>query len=366
MKICKYCNSQNIDNASFCASCGSSEFIYKCNNCGNLFEGGLYCTNCGVKIGQTSKICPRCGKEYYSPVCPDCGFGAVNSYTQNSVYVPVTEVRPKKRKTWLWVLGWIFIFPLPLTLILRKNTKIDKRIRCLLIAAAWLLFLVLVFCADSEEIQNNDPSGITGQGSTTVFQTETERQTTTIITSETETEKQKETTSESPTETTTEESSETTTDKQAETTEAQTETTTEKPTETTTKKVINDSVSYSSNSASTVQNGDSGQYSYRSNGGTYYVYWIIDFDEGYAYRFCEGNGDGSCDRIPIDYGTLNDVCVVTYHDHGDEWSYGLHFHTVNRPEHLVVEDENGFTNDYYPTDLNDALSLKRIKTIIDF
>lgn len=31
-------------------------------------------------------------------------------------------VAPKKRKTWLWVLGWICIFPLPLTiLMLRKK-----------------------------------------------------------------------------------------------------------------------------------------------------------------------------------------------------------------------------------------------------
>ena len=73
-------------------------------------------------------------------------------------------------------------------------------------------------------------------------------------------------------------------------------------------------VSYSTNPDSTVKNGDSGVYAYKSRGGTYSNYYIIDFDEGYVYSFSEGNGSGGCDRVKIDFCDLNSVMVITYHD----------------------------------------------------
>ena len=37
------------------------------------------------------------------------------------------------------------------------------------------------------------------------------------------------------------------------------------------------------------------------------IYYIIDFDEGYTYYFCEGNGDTTCDRVRITEGDLKEV-----------------------------------------------------------
>lgn len=48
-----------------------------------------------------------------------------------------------KRKTWLWVLGWIFIFPLPLTLILLKKQGMDKKAKYGIIAAAWVVYVII-------------------------------------------------------------------------------------------------------------------------------------------------------------------------------------------------------------------------------
>lgn len=48
-----------------------------------------------------------------------------------------------KRKTWLWVLGWIFIFPLPLTLILLKKQGMDKKAKYGIIAAAWVVYVLI-------------------------------------------------------------------------------------------------------------------------------------------------------------------------------------------------------------------------------
>ena len=124
-----------------------------------------------------------------------------------------------------------------------------------------------------------------------------------------------------------------------------------------------EAVSYSTNTMKTVKNGNSGVYSYRSRGGQYYNYYIIDFDEGYVYYFTEGNGDTSCDRLKIQSGDLNDKVIITYHDGGDVWSYGLHFKWKNQPDHLIMQDNDGFEFDFYTTDLEDALELKNKKTI---
>jgi transcription elongation factor Elf1 len=48
----------------------------------------------------------------------------------------------KKRKTWLWVLGWIFIFPVPATILIqRSNMNIVTRV--FLIILVWVLYLAI-------------------------------------------------------------------------------------------------------------------------------------------------------------------------------------------------------------------------------
>lgn len=123
---------------------------------------------------------------------------------------------------------------------------------------------------------------------------------------------------------------------------------------------------FSTNDLETTRKGNTGAFSYKSRGGSYDIYWIIDFDEGYVYSFTDGNGDASCARIAIGSGTLNDVVIITYHDGNSSWSYGLHFKWKNQPDHLIVQDNDGFTYDYYCTDLNSALSIKNEKTIYDY
>lgn len=127
-----------------------------------------------------------------------------------------------------------------------------------------------------------------------------------------------------------------------------------------------DPVWYSTNTPSTVSNGNSGVYAYKNKGGNYDVYWIIDFDKGYVYNFFEGNGDDYCDRLKIESGDLNSVLIITYHDDNATWSYGLHFKYVDNPEHLVLQDNDGFTIDFYPTNLSKALAVRGNKTINDY
>ena len=125
-------------------------------------------------------------------------------------------------------------------------------------------------------------------------------------------------------------------------------------------------VFYSTNDYDTAKNGNTGVFSYSSRNGGYDIYWIIDFDEGYVYYFTDGSGDDFCDRLEIDYGTLNDAISVTYHVGGDTWSYKLHFKYVNHPETLIMVDQNGTDWEYTTTDLSDALELKDALKVTDY
>lgn len=126
------------------------------------------------------------------------------------------------------------------------------------------------------------------------------------------------------------------------------------------------SVYYSTNDSETVKNGNTGVYSYKSQGGTYEIYWIIDFDDGYVYYFTNGNGNDTCDRTKIDSGDLNTSLITTYHDGRDVWSYNFHFKYVDIPTTLIMIDNDGFEYKYSATDLDKALSLRDTKTITDY
>lgn len=140
---------------------------------------------------------------------------------------------------------------------------------------------------------------------------------------------------------------------------------TKKPTEST-KPDESKSLSYSTNDRDTAKKGNSGVFSYKKAGNSYDIYYIIDFDEGYVYRFTDGNGDETCDRLKIESGDLNDVLIVTYHDGTDTWQNGLHFKYKNQPDTLILEDDDHFEYKFTTTTLSNALSKRDSKRIIDY
>lgn len=125
-------------------------------------------------------------------------------------------------------------------------------------------------------------------------------------------------------------------------------------------------VFYSTNDYETAKKGNTGVFSYKNKSGSYDIYWIINFDEGYVYWFTEGNGESTCDKVKIVSGDLNDKITVTWHDDDDQWSWYLHFKYVNHPEKLVVNDHNGFATELTTTDLDDALELRNTKKIKEY
>lgn len=152
MKVCKYCESECRDSVEICPSCGAKEFDNKCENCGKVFKSE-YCPNCGIKAGTKAKICPKCGREYFTNACPDCGY--VPTGEKETVYVynnnPTPPLRTKRR-TWLWVLGWIFIFPVPLTILLtRRENNLSTPLKIIFVVLAWIVYFALAYMGQQDE-----------------------------------------------------------------------------------------------------------------------------------------------------------------------------------------------------------------------
>lgn len=159
MKVCQFCGAENPDSVAICTSCGANKFQYKCENCGTVFDKGKYCPNCGVKVGTKAKKCPRCGTNYYSSACPDCGYTAVSDKAAVAKNGTTTETK-KKKKIWPWVLGWIFIFPLPLTILMARKKNLNKKAKIGVIIAAWVLYFVLAAFGKSSDRADTSKSSM--------------------------------------------------------------------------------------------------------------------------------------------------------------------------------------------------------------
>jgi hypothetical protein len=114
------------------------------------------CEHCGAPLQVTGKVvkCEYCGCETVfegftgASVAHDpANTGARQSAPQaDAVYQapPLSsEEKPKKKgHLILWILGWLFIFPLPATILIqRKKNEWSPIIRYALIIFLWMLYL---------------------------------------------------------------------------------------------------------------------------------------------------------------------------------------------------------------------------------
>ena len=127
-----------------CPNCGAEVSGSVCNFCGSLLSAETTqkarCSNCGstnitFKRENQGEIRGKNAKRIVHRTvgyCKDCG---------NTWYI--SEEAPKPRKTWLWVLGWIFIFPLPLTILLLRKKEMKPFIKYTIIAIAWIIYIII-------------------------------------------------------------------------------------------------------------------------------------------------------------------------------------------------------------------------------
>jgi hypothetical protein len=75
------------------------------------------------------------------------------------------QLSKKTSKLWLWVLGWIFIFPVPLTILIFRTKKIDKKIRMGIIATVWIIYFLMVIFYKSSSDKNTNLTDVTIESS---------------------------------------------------------------------------------------------------------------------------------------------------------------------------------------------------------
>ena len=161
-KFCEYCGSEmpqekptvNITNNYYgsttpydnteiestlgkCPKCGNSKITFKRERVGTATQSRSRKNYIGTgrQVQSVSQSAYRT-----VGVCQNCG------YTWN----PNATNKGSGNKTWLWVLGWICIFPVPLTILLLRKKDMKPAIKYGIIAVAWILFLVIGMAGNSK------------------------------------------------------------------------------------------------------------------------------------------------------------------------------------------------------------------------
>ena len=122
----------------------------------------MKCTSCGAEI--TGKYCEYCGSEAPKE---NIIVNVTNNYYNNA---PIqddstsTPNRKTKKRIWLWILGWLFIFPLPLTILLLKKKSVRPVIKYSVIIVEWLLYFV-IFAPEKQKPDSIDVE-VTSEAST--------------------------------------------------------------------------------------------------------------------------------------------------------------------------------------------------------
>lgn len=70
------------------------------------------------------------------------------------------QTPPRRRHILLWIFGWLFIFPIPLTILVVRSQKLKPLAKAVIIAAGWILYIAM--CAgDSSEGQQTSSADVT-------------------------------------------------------------------------------------------------------------------------------------------------------------------------------------------------------------
>lgn len=122
------------------------------------------CYKCGANLrvdaGRKSAFCEYCGAQVLiddevqrlqidNAESAGYAFEKGRQRAQNeaqtaryNAYQPQPAPKKNKKIVW-WVLGWIFIFPIPLTILIARNKRLKIGAKICIIAAAWVVYLMI-------------------------------------------------------------------------------------------------------------------------------------------------------------------------------------------------------------------------------
>ncbi|MBR5381538.1 MAG: hypothetical protein IK136_02840 [Oscillospiraceae bacterium] len=122
---------------------------------------GAICPHCGARLtvhtGQDRVICDYCGMPFPLEKPADRYRDAPCEAAAPAAEAPAMPPQPRKRHTLLWVLGWIFIFPVPLTILMLRNRTLPAWARYGVIAAGWIVYLLIAIKPGGGDRQTAEP-----------------------------------------------------------------------------------------------------------------------------------------------------------------------------------------------------------------
>ena len=161
---CPNCGADIEQNSRFCSYCNSPITIEMQRTQEQLNKSG--CPKCGstnitFKRENQGEVRGKKGKQIVHKTvgfCKDCGY----------TWYPNTPVNQQKSgsKMWLWVLGWIFIFPVPLTILMLRNKEMKPAIKYGVIAAGWIVYLIIGLAGGGGKNSNTNTNTNSSTGTT--------------------------------------------------------------------------------------------------------------------------------------------------------------------------------------------------------
>lgn len=121
-----------------CSRCGSNDITFKRENRGEYSDGQTR-----QVLHRTVAVCNDCGNTWVTEQDTPVRTAPTYTVTQNGANWTVERAAPKQRNTFLWVLGWIFIFPVPLTILLLRKKDMNPYLKYGLIAAGWIAYFAI-------------------------------------------------------------------------------------------------------------------------------------------------------------------------------------------------------------------------------
>lgn len=132
---------ERTDSSCTCPKCGGSKVVFKREQIATTTQS----SSRKKYIGSGSKGQSVSQAAYRTVgVCQNCGY----TWNPNG---SVSYNNKSTRKTWLWVIGWIVCFPIPLTILLLRNKNMKPILKYIIIAVVWLLFFAIAIGANSGE-----------------------------------------------------------------------------------------------------------------------------------------------------------------------------------------------------------------------
>ena len=140
----------------------------KCQNCGSKMsvdaeQKEVTCDFCGTKFAIDDEIqhiqydnAEQAGYEFEKG--RQKAQAEQHGTYSNSTF-RTTPAQPKKRRTWLWVIGWVLMFPLPLTILMVRNKKLNKWVRIAIIAVAWIVYFAICLSGSKSDTNSTTASG---------------------------------------------------------------------------------------------------------------------------------------------------------------------------------------------------------------